>query len=324
MTDRSSLFVLGSFVVACSAQVGRFPQTGESALARHFVVEAGGKGFNLATGAHRLGAIVTSIFAVGDDLFGEIAAPAFAKAGFAPTRLRRCAGQTGSGIAFIDATGETCLAIYPGANLALAADDVQAVAGDIANARAVLAQFEIADAPIRAAFAIGRRAGAVTILNPSPFRMPEAGILRDTSVLVVNEVEALALAAALGRPAAFDGGHLAPATVTAILAQGPHTLVVTRGTHGAVAYRHDTPPLVQPAFAVAAIDSLGAGDAFLAAFAVGLAGDLPFAACLRQGAAAGALATLRPGVFDALATDAALRKFLDDRHDEAHPSNDDR
>ena len=322
MNGRPSLFVLGSFVVACSARVGRFPQRGESAIAEHFVVEAGGKGFNLATGAHRLGATVYSIFAVGDDVFAQTAEPAFAKAGFVPTRLRRCAGRTGSGIGFIDATGETCLAVYPGANLRLAAEDVRAVAETVAGARAVLAQCEIGDAPIAEAFALARRNGADAILNPSPFRMPTAEILRDTSILVVNEVEVLALAAALGVAGTFEGAHLPAATVAAVLARGPHTLIVTRGSCGAVAYRRDLAPSVQPAFAVDAVDSLGAGDAFLAGFAVGLTENLSFAACLRQAAAAGALATLRPGVFDALATRDELRAFLAVQHDEAPSSND--
>lgn len=319
MNDQPSLFVLGSFVVACSARVGRLPGRGESAQAEHFIVEPGGKGFNLATAARRLGANVHSIFSIGDDVFAQTAEPAFAAAGFAPTRLRRCAGQTGSGIGFIDATGETCLAVYPGANLALVAEDVDAVADAVCAAQVVLAQFEIGDAPIAAAFALARRSGRTeTILNPSPFRMPSDAILRHTTMLVVNEVEAMALGAAFGCAAPLAGQHLDPSVLSALFARGPDTIVVTRGAAGATAYTRDAMPLVQPAFAVEAVDTLGAGDAFLAALGVALAQGAPLAASLRQAAAAGALATLTPGVFDALATRRELQTFLADRHDQAH------
>ena len=318
LTGRPSLFVLGSFVVACSAKVERFPSIGESATAEHFIVEAGGKGFNLATAAHRLGATVHSIFAIGNDLFAETAAPAFAKAGFTPTRLVRCAGRTGSGIGFIDATGETCVAVYSGANLSLSGEDVQAVAASIAGSRVVLAQFEIADAPIAAAFAKAREHGAQTMLNPSPFRMPSPEILRDTTMLVVNEVEAQAIVA----PASLDDDKTARAAIEAVLACGPDMLVVTRGPRGAVAHRRDAPALIQPAFAIEAVDSLGAGDAFLASLAVGLAEERTLEDSLRRAAAAGAIATARPGVFDALATLDALEQFLAERHGEAHSFSD--
>ncbi len=319
MKNQPSLFVLGSFVVACSAHVSRFPQRGESATAAQFVVEPGGKGFNLAIAAHRLGANVYSIFSIGDDLFSHAADQAFASAGLTPTRVRRCRGATGCGIGFVDAVGETCLAVSPGSNLELDAEDVAAVADTVAQAQVVLAQFEIADAPIEAAFALARRHQAVTILNPSPFRMPSPGILRDTDVLVVNEVEAEMLAAALGIAAAFDGPMLAPAAVAAILACGPRTLIVTLGPRGAILHREAERPMVQPAFPVAAIDTLGAGDAFLAAYAVSLAAGASVATCLRRANAAGGLATLAPGVLAALATRDALDAFLAERQSEAHP-----
>lgn len=313
MSDSSgkpSIFVLGSYVVACSAHVVRFPSAGETATARRMVVEVGGKGFNLAAACHRLGANVYSIFAIGEDAFAETAAPAFARAGFTPTCLRRCSAPTGSGVAFIDATGETCLAVHSGANQSLDASDVAAVSHAIGSADITLAQFEIGDPPIIAAFADARRHGRKTILNPSPFRRAPPDMLRDTSMIVVNETEAAALADALGTLPTQPGQPLHAATAAAVFAAGPQVLVVTLGARGAIAHRVDGPPLVQAAFPVTAVDALGAGDAFLAAFATDLALGRDFAASLRTAAAAGAFATLRPGVFDALATREELHVIL--------------
>jgi len=123
MGDNASVFILGSFVVACSAKVPRLPRPGESLRADAFTVEAGGKGFNLAVGARRLGATVDGLVAVGNDFFSQLAAPALTRAGLSPEMVRRYEGTTGSGIGFTDADGENCLAVFPGANRLLTGQD---------------------------------------------------------------------------------------------------------------------------------------------------------------------------------------------------------
>lgn len=308
------IFVLGSFVAACSAKVERLPRPGESLRADAFVLEAGGKGFNLAVGAKRLGADVDGLLAVGDDLFSHLAPPALAEAGLPLQMLRIQKGATGSGIGFTDASGENCLAVYPGANLLLAADDIRSARETIASARLVLAQFEISDEPIAEAFRIAREAGALTLLNPSPYRDVSAEILAHTSILVLNRGEALQMSARLGLGGAQDAAT-AGRDVLDLLAQelrrrGPDTVIVTLGAEGALAWRDEGTPLHQPSFVIEVIDTLGAGDAFSAGLAVSLAEGLPFAECLRRATACGTLATQRLGVLQALPYRAELEKYL--------------
>lgn len=303
-----AVFVLGSFVVACSAKVSRFPRPGESLAAEIVTIEPGGKGLNQAIMARRLGAKVDGLLAVGDDLAAAFAPPALERADLPPSMLVRLTGSTGSGIGFTDASGETCLAIAPGANLALTAEHVGERASAIAAAGLVTAQFEIGDAPIEAAFRLARQAGVPTSLNPSPFRPIPAAILALTSILIVNETEARSLSAALGREAdeASIGQHFARELGPALLEQGPHLVVLTRGAAGALAVAAGAPPITQRGFPVQAIDSLGAGDAFAATLGVRLAAGWPIPEALRDAAAAGALTTTRHGVFDALPTLAAI------------------
>ncbi|WP_293795622.1 PfkB family carbohydrate kinase [uncultured Bosea sp.] len=314
MTGKS-IFVLGSFVVACSAKVPRFPRPGESLAAETVTIEPGGKGLNQAIMARRLGAEVDGLLAVGDDLAAAFAAPALERAGLPPSMLIRLEGSTGSGIGFTDATGETCLAVASGANLALTAEHVGERAQAIADAALVTAQFEIADAPIEAAFALARQAGVPTLLNPSPFRPIPAAIMALASILIVNETEASAVAAALDRdeneaadPRRFTG-ELGPA----LLELGPRLVILTRGAAGAVAVTADASPVSQEGFRVEPVDALGAGDAFAATLGVRLAMGLPLPAALREAAAAGALTTTRQGVFDALPTLAAIEALTADK-----------
>ncbi len=66
----------------------------------------------------------------------------------------------------------------------------------------------------------------------------------------------------------------------------------------------------QPGFEVVAMDSLGAGDAFTAGFAVSLMEGRSLAECLRRGAGCGAITVQKLGVFDALPTRRELERFL--------------
>ncbi|PIK68600.1 ribokinase [Methylobacterium frigidaeris] len=312
MAASPALFVLGSFVVACSATVERLPRAGESLQAQAFLVEPGGKGLNLAVGARRLGAVVDGLLAIGDDALAALAEPALERAGLSAAMLRRVPGPTGAGIGFTDAFGENCLAVHPGANARLGAAEVRATAERIAGSALVLAQFEVGDDAVAETFRIARAAGVQTLLNPSPFRMPSPGILADTAILVVNAVESAAFGAALGIPVPCGAAEPSGFEVlaSAILARGPDLVVVTLGASGALAFQAGRPALVQPAFPVAAVDTLGAGDAFTAGLAVGLAGGRPLPECLRIAASCGACVVRHKGVFDALPDRAALAALL--------------
>lgn len=308
----ASIFVLGSFVIACSAKVSRFPRAGESLRAENVTVEPGGKGFNLALGARRLEVDVDGLLAVGDDLLSVFAPPALEKAGLPAGMLTLFPGRTGSGIGFTDGSGENCLAVDPGANLRLAAEHVHAASDQLGRAGLILAQFEIGDEPILAAFRLARAAQKHTMLNPSPFRPILPEIMAQTSILIVNAAEAGSLADSLGLrlQTGFDALAEHQPLAEAVLSHGPETLIVTLGAAGAAGYRKDGPSVFQPAFVVDPVDTLGAGDAFAAGLAAHLAKGMTFENALRHAAACGALATLGLGVFEHLPTLAELERFL--------------
>ncbi|WP_210207461.1 ribokinase [Microvirga aerophila] len=311
MDRPASLFVLGSLVVACSAKVSRLPQPGESLCADAFTIEIGGKGFNLALGAHRLGARTEGIFAIGNDHFSQLAHKVFSQTGLSPTMLHPVDGPTGSGIGFTGERGENCLAVYPGANRLLSAHHIRAVEQAVRGAGLVVAQFEIGDEPILEAFSLARAAGARTVLNPSPYRPVDPRILERTSILVLNRVEADCIADSLGLGDAEPGlsrpfGRLADA----LLGRGLEMVVVTLGREGAVAYKQNAIPLRQPAFPVDAVDTLGAGDAFTAGLVTGLMEGLSLSDSLERAAACGAILCERIGVFDALPTVTELGLFI--------------
>ena len=219
------IFVVGSVVVACSVKVTRLPLAGESLSGSTFLAEPGGKGFNLALAASRLGVGVDGIFSVGDDLFSSIVLSTFAQVGFPSEMLVHHEGSTGAGVAFVDPVGENCLAVCLGANLALTAADVHSFAPRLHRSDLVAATFESPDAPIEAAFALARGRGIPTLLNPSPFRPIAPSILGQTSILVVNAVEAAALG--LGTIILGAGAPQPTQEIDRLLGAGLDLLVVT-------------------------------------------------------------------------------------------------
>jgi ribokinase len=303
------VFVVGSFVVACSVKVARLPCAGESLGASAFLAEPGGKGFNLALAVSRLGVCVDGIFSVGADMFSPIVTSTFAQVGFSPAMLVYHQGSTGAGVAFVDPAGENCLAVCLGANLALTADDIRRFSPRLCRSDLVAATFESPDAAIETAFALARANGIKTLLNPSPVRPIAPSILSNTSILVVNAVEAAGLG--LGAHGVGTDAFAPAPALDRFLADGLDLLIVTLGDRGAVAFRSHAPPFHQPAFEVQAVDTVGAGDAFASGLIASLVAGESLEDALACAAACGALTSRRFGAFDSFPTAASLSAFLE-------------
>ena len=301
--ENASVFIVGSLVLACSAGVGDCPEAGETIQAHSFVMEAGGKGLNVALALHRLGVPVDGVFALGQDAAGDFIRRAVADFGLAADMICSVEAPTGAGVGLIQADGENRIAVFPGANAALSAAHVHAKADALRRAGLVFAQFEAPDAPIAAAFALARAAGIPTMLNPSPYRTIAPEILAHTDIIVLNAPEAAAVSP--------DGVWTGPMDRLAgsLSAAGVDMVIVTRGAAGAVLWREGV-VIEQPGFAVDPVDSIGAGDAFTGAFiARTLKGDKP-ATALRWGCAAGALTVTRLGLADALPSASDVKNLL--------------
>lgn len=290
--------VVGSLNLDLLTETERFPLPGETIIGQRFGRFMGGKGANQAVAAARLGAEVVLVGAVGDDDFGRQMQAALGAEGVDTRGLRVVAGQT-SGLASITVAGaENQIIVVPGANHALTPADVEARADDIARADVVLVQLEIPIDCVWAAAEMARHYRKPLMLNPAPaHRLPEA-LLRATTLLTPNAHE---LAASLGLPAETPLAELCAAA--------PCAVALSRGVEGAyyrAAGSHDLQH--QPAFAVTAVDSTGAGDTFNAALAVYW--HLGPTQALRHACAAAALSVTRTGAQSGMPHAAELAAFL--------------
>ena len=312
------IFVVANFVMACCWRVSRLPQPGETFVASALSMEPGGKGLNVAIGAHRLGAQVDVMLGIGDDGAGQQLLNLLASEGLGANYVHKLGAQSGYGAGMIADDGQNAIAVFPGPNLLLTAAHVDQAESAIAAAALVYGQFETSVPAVQRAFELARRHGVRTVLNPSPWQAIPAPLLAACDVIVANEVEAAHLLGLVeplaGQSAAQVAQLLAPhvAGLWAALpdvSRTPPLLVVTLGAHGCVAFESGQLPLPLSAFEVNALDTMGAGDAFASALCMALCNGLDLETALTRANAAGAWLAAHHGVLDALPTAAQLGAF---------------
>lgn len=265
-----------------------------------FLQADGGKGANQAVAAARLGADVTFVGCVGTDELGDHTVAGLREEGI-DVRFVRGDPEAASGVALIvvDGRGENAIAVAPGANARLSAEDVDAARDAIESADALLLQLETPLETVERAASIAAAAGVLVILNPAPARPLPDSLLAQVDVITPNEGEAEVLSGESG----------AGAAAAAVRDRGVGAVVVTQGARGAMLAASDGMSTI-PAFPIDAVDTTAAGDAFNGALAVGLAEGLTLENAARFGCAAGALAATEAGARPSLPTRARVHALL--------------
>lgn len=257
--------VVGSTNVDVTATVPRLPGRGETLLGTSLVSSPGGKGANQALAASRAGASVRFVGAVGDDDAAPTALCHLRADGVdLSTVLTREGVPTGTALIWVDDSAENSIVVVPGANGSLTAADVDTVADGGGLEGVVVLQGEIpAEAVTRAAeLAPGR-----VVMNLAPVIEVPTRVLTAADPLIVNEHEGAEALRLLGGSPEGLGEE---ATVAALLAAGVPSVVMTLGARGAFVADASGVRTV-PAARVRAVDTTGAGDAFVGAVAARLA-----------------------------------------------------
>ena len=297
--------VVGGVNTDMVVQTPHLPRPGETVGGGSFLTTPGGKGANQAVAAARLGATVRFIGKVGADPFGEAARDNLRRYGIDPAGLGRDPREpSGVALIFVDSAGENAIAVAPGANMGLTADDVASHEALFAGAAVVVGQCEVPAKATLAAFRLARDRGIPTILNAAPGVPLSAAWSAVVDTLVVNEGEAALIGQAAGltaeSPVAWAEG---------LQRLGYARVILTLGSQGAYVVTADGARHV-PAWSVDTIDTTGAGDGFVGGLAVALAEGQALAAAVRFACAVGALATTAMGAQVALPDRAAVAALL--------------
>jgi ribokinase len=280
------LAVLGGLNMDLIVRVAQLPRPGETVAGEDLLRAPGGKGGNQAVAAARLGAAVSMIGRVGHDPFGRELSESLRAHGVSTRWVLGSDRPTGAALILVDERGENSIAVAQGANADLLPDDVPRRV--IEGADAVVASLEVPLASIEEAFRLARLANVRTVLNAAPAQAVPESLLTLADVVICNEIE---LAALVGHEV-VRAGELDAARAQRRFPD--QLVVVTLGQRGAVAVSGDA-VFEQPTFPVSTVDTVGAGDAFVAGFVVSPWWAAGVAEALRWGCAAGAFATTRPG-----------------------------
>ena len=287
---KPSIVVVGSSNTDMIIKLDRIPRPGETILGGEFVTAAGGKGANQAVAARLCGAEVLMIANVGNDLFGEATKKNFAALGIDTTYVRIVDGVS-SGVApiFVEPNGQNRILVVKGANDTLHPADVDAAADALKKADTIVLQFEIPMETIAYTVQFARKHGIHCIVNPAPAQPIDTKQLNAADYFIPNETEAEVIT---GLP--VHSIDEAKKCAAALLEQGFQKVILTLGSRGALLASVEGSEVVPP-FSVSALDTTGAGDAFIGSFAVFLGAGLPEKEAIRRANLYAALSTQRVG-----------------------------
>jgi ribokinase len=280
-----TVVVVGSLNVDQVVTVDRHPSPGETLVATSFALLPGGKGANQAVAAARRGAPTVMVGSVGRDGAAQLATSLLAGSGVDVTHVRAVDAPTGLATVTVDQSGENTIVVVPGANTATDREALRASATVVASAAVVVLQGEIPADGIAAAaeMATGR-----VLLNLAPVVPVDRTVVLSSDPLVVNEHEAALVLAQLDP--GTDEPTDEPALVDALRALGVRSVVVTLGSRGALVADGSDEIVTVPSPRVTAVDSSGAGDAFVGALAAELAAGASLLDAARQAVRVGAFA----------------------------------
>ena len=263
------VLVVGSLHYDIMVAAPHRPAAGETVQGQRWHPKFGGKGGNQAVAAARAGVPVRMLGAVGDDAFGDFIRERLRRGGVDDSFVDTLPGQgSGMSVAIGDATGDYGAVIVSGANLRI--DPARLGQQALWNGVAMLVlQNEVPAALNLAAAQAARARGLRVCLNAAPYRPLPPGLAEAIDLLVVNALEAEALA---GVAVADLRG--AEAAASRLAASFP-MVVVTAGGDGAALAERGGGSFAHPAEKVTLVSTHGAGDVFTGALVAALIGGEP-------------------------------------------------
>jgi len=287
--------VVGSAMMDLTAYAKYLPEPGQTLLGELFTTGFGGKGANQAVIAAHCGAQVHFIGKLGRDLFGDSIASNFLNVGISSEYVERSDSPTGVAHIWVDGNGENRIIIIPGANHEIESAKAVAAINSIENLSVVVAQCEIKQEVTLAAFKAAKARGCVTILNPAPYQGLSQELLELCDWIIPNETE-------------FRELHGELPTNDEILKsfRPGRNSVVTLGSAGAVLINADGTINRVSAPVVNAVDTTGAGDAFVGTFAFGLASGMNSMKALTLGIKVASLSVTKKGAQSSYPTQAEI------------------
>ena len=264
---KPKICVVGACNLDLISYVPRLPRMGETLHGSRFHMGFGGKGANQAIMAAKLGGDVTMVTKLGQDVFGENTLKNFKSWGVNIQHVH-FTDQAFSGVApiAVDKQGNNSIIIVTGANDLLTTAEIEAARPAIASSSILVCQLEIPLDINLTALRIAREEGVKTIFNPAPAlsEIPEE-FYHLSDIFCPNETEAELLTGM-----SVESVQEAQNAAKVLIERGAASVILTLGERGSLLVTDTTTEHV-PVGPVKALDTTGAGDAFVGSLAFFLA-----------------------------------------------------
>lgn len=301
-----SITIFGSINMDLVVRATRIPAPGETILGSDFVTVPGGKGANQAVAVAQLGGGALLAGAVGNDGFGSQLCASLTKYGVNIDHVQRLTGASGVALITVDDRGENSIVVASGANTRMQHDILDAVDQLLAHSTHALCQLEVPYELVLAALQLAKWRGVTTILDPAPAPThPLASeFYQYTDIITPNEHETFLMTGIMP-----SDDSQARAAAQQLHERGATHVIIKRGAQGAL-WSHAGHTLAVPAFQVAVVDTVAAGDCYNGALACALARGEPMPMAMRYAAAAAAIAVSRRGAQSSMPTHAEVMALL--------------
>jgi ribokinase len=255
--------IVGSANIDQISYVDTIPSDGETVFGDSYQMGFGGKGANQAVMAGLLGADVYMIACLGTDVYNKMTVDNLNNNNVNTDYIQTVDGSSGVAPIWVDKTGQNRIIVIPGANNLIDGDVAINSLDKIGSLDVLVGQFEIPLEVNEKVFEYANNNGVQTVLNPAPAGTISEKLLNNTSWFIPNEVE-------------FEEMLGEPFNEKALLQHSTEVkpeIIVTLGEKGC-AEVSDGKVYIHQAKKVTAVDTTGAGDAFVGTFSYGLASKM--------------------------------------------------
>ena len=295
MSRASKVIVFGSLNADLSIECERMPRTSETVHGSGFFINSGGKGGNQAVAASRMGAPTVMLGCVGPDAFGRDLIASLVRHGVSCEHIGVSRHYPTGTALIIRSENDKRIIVEMGANQRMNFDTVRTTLRGLASPGDVfLTQLECDFETTVKSIVFAHEMGLVTVMNASPaVELPDE-VYANLDILCINEAECEELCGI--NP--VDTASMRSA-LDFFAQRGVGHTIITLGSKGSAALVDDKVFEV-PSFTVDAVDTTGAGDAYLGALVTEFAYGRSFEEAMVVASATGALACTKNGAQQAM------------------------
>ncbi|MBP9477458.1 MAG: ribokinase [Sebaldella sp.] len=289
--------IIGSLNYDIILKQKRLPKIGETFVADSITMCGGGKGANQAVQLSKLGSKTLMVGCIGNDKFGDELLLNLQKYNVNTDYVKISKeSSTGMGIVNVFDDGKLIATITRGANYDITNSDVDKIKSEIISAKLIILQMEIPIDIVEYIINLASKHNTYIILNAAPAYEIREEVLAKVNCLVVNETEA-----SFYLNKEINNFKSSEENCEELYKKIKDLLIITLGENGSLLY-DGKEKLHIKAKKVKVVETTGAGDSFIGAFAYKLLNDLPYKEAAEFASLVSAVTVTKVGAQDSMPT----------------------